>query len=146
MAYYRSDKYLPKLVMTKITGTLIRRFGEKCKLVCVFLIEYDRQHFHELRHIHFSSSFITQGQFWPSGIVVACVCLDIRVSACVCINHLFVRALTRNPFKLGSPNLDQGCKTPWLRSLLFWGVIYQTFKVKLDLKVKIYHILTLSAP
>ena len=35
----------------------------------------------------------------------------------------FVRAITHHPFKLGSPNLDQRCKTPWLRSLLFLGAI-----------------------
>ena len=35
----------------------------------------------------------------------------------------FVRAITHHPFKLGSPNLDHRCKRPWLRSLLFWGVI-----------------------
>ena len=61
----------------------------------------------------------TRGQFWPSGIVVACIC----VSVCPCINHLLVRAITRDPIKLGSPNLDQRCKTPWLRCLLFWGAI-----------------------
>ena len=26
----------------------------------------------------------------------------------------FVRAITRHPFKLGSPNLDNRCKRPWL--------------------------------
>ena len=61
----------------------------------------------------------TRGQFWPSGIVVACVC--VCVSVCVCVNHLLVRAITQDPFKLGSPNLDQRCKRPWLRSLLIWG-------------------------
>ena len=35
----------------------------------------------------------------------------------------FVRVITHHPFKLGSPNLDHRCKRPWLRSLLFWGVI-----------------------
>ena len=35
----------------------------------------------------------------------------------------FVRAITHHPFKLGSLNLDHRCKRPWLRSLLFWGVI-----------------------
>ena len=35
----------------------------------------------------------------------------------------FVRAITHHPFKLGSPNLDHRCKRPWLRSLLFLGVI-----------------------
>ena len=63
----------------------------------------------------------TRGQFWPSGIVVACVCLC--VCPCVCVNPQLVRAITHHPFKLGSPNLDHRCKRPWLRSLLFWGVI-----------------------
>ena len=35
----------------------------------------------------------------------------------------FVRAITHHPFKLGSPNLEHRCKRPWLRSLLFCGVI-----------------------
>ena len=34
-----------------------------------------------------------------------------------------VRAIIHQPFKPGSPNLDQRCKRPWLRSLLFCGVI-----------------------
>ena len=63
--------------------------------------------------------FITRGQFWPSGIVIACVC----GSVCVCINHELVRTITHHPVKLGSPNLDQRCKTPWFGSLLFWGMI-----------------------
>ena len=32
-------------------------------------------------------------------------------------------AITHNPFKLGSPNLDQICKLRWLRSVWFWRVI-----------------------
>ena len=64
-------------------------------------------------------SVFTQGQYWPSGFVVACVCLCVRP----CVNHELVRAITRDPFQLGSPNLDHRCKRPWLRSLLFWGVI-----------------------
>ena len=56
-----------------------------------------------------------RGQFWPPGIVVACVCV------CVCFNHLLVHTITRHLFKLGSPNLVQRSKTPWLRSLLLWG-------------------------
>ena len=27
--------------------------------------------------------FITRGQFWPLGIVIACVCVSVRVSVCV---------------------------------------------------------------
>ena len=64
--------------------------------------------------------FFTRGHFWPSGIVVACICLCVRPTVCVCGNHLLVRAITHYPVKLGSPNLDHRCKRPWLRSLLFF--------------------------
>ena len=63
----------------------------------------------------------TRGQFWPSGIVVACVCLSVCV--CPCVNHELVRAITHHHSRLESPNLDHRCKRPWLRSLLFLGVI-----------------------
>ena len=63
----------------------------------------------------------TRGQFWPSGIVIGCVCGS--VCPCVCINHELVRTITHRSFKLGSPYLDQRCKIPWFRSLLFWGMI-----------------------
>ena len=61
----------------------------------------------------------TRGQFWPPGIVVACVCVCVSL----CVNHLLVRAITRDPFKLGSTNLDHRCKRPRLWSLLFKGAI-----------------------
>ena len=32
-------------------------------------------------------SVFTRGQFWPSGIVVACVCLSVCVSVCVCVRQ-----------------------------------------------------------
>ena len=48
-----------------------------------------------------------------------CVCLSVCLSG---VNHLLVRVITLDPFKLGSPNLDQRCKRPWLRSLLFCGL------------------------
>ena len=80
----------------------------------------------------------TRGQFWPSGIVIDCVCVCVRVCVSLCVNHLLVSAITRDPFKLGSPNLDQWCKRPWLRSLMFfWGQLTLTFKVKFNLKSKI---------
>ena len=60
------------------------------------------------------SSVFTRGHFWPSGIVVACVRPSVRPSV-----TKFVHEITRYPFKLGSPNLDQRCK----RSLLFCGTI-----------------------
>ena len=83
---------------------------------------------HKLAHCEGLATF-GNSQFWPSGIVVACVCLC--VCPYVCVNPLLVRAITHHPFKLGSPNLDHRCKRPWLRSLLFWGVI------DLDLQLQI---------
>ena len=39
------------------------------------------------------------------------------------LNFELVRVITHHLFKLGSPNLGQRWKTPWLRSLSFWGLI-----------------------
>ena len=51
--------------------------------------------------------------------------LSLPASVCVCVrpcvNQELVRAITHDPYQLGSPNLDCKCKRPWLRSLLFWG-------------------------
>ena len=77
------------------------------------------------------ASFVfTRGQFWPSGIVVACVC----VCVCLSVNHQLVRAITHQPFKLESPNLDQRCKRPWLRSLKFFGTIDLELQGQIELK------------
>ena len=78
----------------------------------------------------------TRGQLWPSGIVVACVCLCVCVCMCVCVsvNHQFVWTITCHPLKLQSPNLDQKCKTPWLRSLLFLGFIDLDLEGQIELK------------
>ena len=71
-----------------------------------------------------------------------CGCVCVRVCVSLCVNHLLVCAISRDPFKLWSPNLDQRCKRFWLRSLLFLTL---TFKIKFNLKVRIYHHLSLSA-
>ena len=76
------------------------------------------------------SGFITRGQFWPSGIVVACVC----VCVCLSVNHQLVRAVTHQPFKLERPNLDQRCKSPFLRSLLFFGTTDLEVQGQIELK------------
>ena len=86
-------------------------------------------------------SIFTRGQLWPSGIVVACICLCVYV--CVSVNHQFVRTITCHLLKLQSPNLDQKCKTSWLRSLLFLGFINLDLQGQIELKVKIYPILGL---
>ena len=52
-----------------------------------------------------------------------CPMIFMNTGVCVCVNHLLVRTITCHLFKLGSPNLVQRSKTPWLRSLLFWGAI-----------------------
>ena len=75
-------------------------------------------------------AFFTRGQLWPSGIVVACVC----VCVCLSVNHQLVRAITNQLFKLESPNLDQRCKRPWLRSLLFPGAIDLELQGQIELK------------
>ena len=63
--------------------------------------------------------------FYPRPILAFgyCRCLRLCVYVCLCVNHEFVRAITLYPFKLESPNLEHKCKTPWLRTLLFCGVI-----------------------
>ena len=68
-------------------------------------------------------------------------CLSVCLSVCLCVNHSFVGAITHDPFKLLSLNLDQRCKTHCLRCLL-WSTF--TFKIKLDKKIQIYPILSLS--
>ena len=75
--------------------------------------------------------------------------LSLPASVCVCVrpcvNHELVRAITHDPYQLGSPNLDRKCKRPWLRSLLFLGVIDLDLQGQINFKVKIYPILSLSA-
>ena len=78
----------------------------------------------------------TRGQCWPSGIVVACVCMYM----CLSVNHELVRAIIHQPFKLGSPNLDHRCKRPWLRSLLFCWVIGGDLQGQLELECQVYPI------
>ena len=95
--------------------------------------------------MHQNSNAFNRGQFWPPGIVVACVCPSVRRSVQPSVTK-FVGAITRDLFKLGSPNLDQRCKRPWLRSLLYFGAIDLDHKVKFNLKVRIYAILSLSTP
>ena len=41
----------------------------------------------ELADTSLLTAIFTRGQFWPSGIVVACVCLSVCVSVCVCVRQ-----------------------------------------------------------
>ena len=74
----------------------------------------------------------TRGQFCPTGIVVACVCVYVCVR--VFVTHELVRAIIYQPFKLGLPNLDQRYKRPWLRALLFCGTIDHDLQGQLKLQ------------
>ena len=81
-----------------------------------------------------NDSIFTRGQLWPSGIVIACVCLYVCVCVCLYVNHKFVRTITCRPWELQSPKLGQRCKTPWLRSLLFWGFIDLDLQGQIEFK------------
>ena len=69
--------------------------------------------------------FLSEASF---GLRVLSLPASVCVSVCLCVNHLLVRGITRDPFKLGSPNLDHRCKRPCLRALIFWGVIDLDFQ------------------
>ena len=60
----------------------------------------------------------------------------LSLPACVCVyvsvNHEFVRAITHQPFKLGSSNLDQRCKRPCLRTPLFCGMIDRDLQSQIE--------------
>ena len=71
-------------------------------------------------HLFYVIWFLPEASF---GLQVLSLAASVCLCVCVCGNHLLVRAITCHPFKLEPPNLDQKNKTPWLRSLLFWGVI-----------------------
>ena len=76
---------------------------------------------------HFMFAALNLVHFYPRPVLAFGYCRCLRLSVCVCVrpcvNHELVRAITHDPFQLGSPNLGHRCKRPWLRSLLFWGVI-----------------------
>ena len=63
------------------------------------------------------------GRTWQTFLPEACMAIGyyccLRLSVRPCVNHLLVCAITQDPFKLGSPNLNHRYKRPWLRSLLF---------------------------
>ena len=65
--------------------------------------------------------------FYPRPVLAFGYCHRLRLWVCVsvfvCVNHELVRTITHRSFKLGSPNLNQRCKTPWFRSLLFLRMI-----------------------
>ena len=101
----------------------------------------------------------TRGQFWPSGIVIACVCVCVRVCAC---QSLACPRDNSGPVQARlakfAPNMQKTLvKVPivFVFFLFFFffgggggggGQLTLTFKVKFNLKVRIYPILSLSGP
>ena len=69
--------------------------------------------------IYYFFSFLPEASF---GLRVLSLPASVRPSVSPSVTK-FVRAIAHQPFKLGSLNLDQRCKRPWLRSLLFCGKI-----------------------
>ena len=67
----------------------------------------------------------------------ACVCVYQCVHMSRCVNPELVRVITCDPFKPGSPNMDQRCKTIWSRSLYSFRRLALTFKVNFNSKDKI---------
>ena len=67
-----------------------------------------------------------------------CLCLCVRVclSVCLCVCQSLVHAVTRDPFKRGSLNLNKRCKRSWLRSILFLGAIDLDHRSNLTWKSK----------
>ena len=58
-------------------------------------------HHHTSSYKHISMWSASCHQLWV---------LSLPVSVCMCLNHLLVRTITLDLFKLGSPNLDQRCQ------------------------------------
>ena len=103
----------------------------------IFTVVWDTQY----QIVFIISVFIQQIPILYPGEFLAfryCRCLCLCV--CPCVNHEIVCTITLDPFKLGSPNLDLRCKTPYLRSLLST----LTFKVKFNFKFKFDPILSLK--
>ena len=83
--------------------------------------------------------FFTQGQFWPSGIVI------LRASVCVCLS--VCQSLTCPHDNSGPVQAVITKFVPKMQNaycFVDWSTL--TFKVKFNLKVQIYPILSLSAP
>ena len=98
-------------------------------LTCSIWTSYDNALSSEIRKLDRTSpdfNLTTLVAFHPRPVLAFgyCRCLGLSVSPSVRPSVTkFVRAITNYPFKLGSPNLDQRCKRPRFRSLLFCGTI-----------------------
>ena len=89
------------------------------------------------------AAIFTRGQFWPSGIVVACVCLSVCVSVCVCVRQPWACPRHKSP-RVQARTTKFGQKVQ--NNLVKVPIVLGTFKVKFNLKSQIYPILSLPMP
>ena len=47
--------------------------------------------------------------FYPRPVLAFGYCRCLRLCVSLCVNHLLVHVITRDPFKLGSPNFKHSC-------------------------------------
>ena len=96
-----------------------------CILQCMLMTLYIRGMipvFNRVMSLMLTNCWNNVARFLPEasfGLRVLSLPASVRVG----VNHELVRAITCHWFQLESPNLNQTCKTIWLRSLLFWGLI-----------------------
>ena len=129
--------YLLQTLLITVIALLYSLRDDVILYITYFLVE--RVFWHNgFPYIYISLSitfvkFITWGQFWLSGIAFACVCLCVCL--CVCPWLCQTKACLHNHlFKLELPNYDKRCKIPWLRSLIFWGLIDLDLQDHIQLK------------
>ena len=53
--------------------------------ICMFIPHHQALIYWKYYHKHSYFPIFTRGQFWPSGIVVACVCVCVCVSVCLSV-------------------------------------------------------------
>ena len=63
--------------------------------------------------------------FYPRPLLASGYCCCLRLSVCASVGHQVCPLIssTHQQFKLRSPNSEQSCKWPWLRSLAFCGAM-----------------------
>ena len=112
----------------------------------VYQIENRRNFSRFNKKVWTGQSIFTRGQFWPSGIVVACVC--VYVCVCLCVRQSWAcpsdnsSTVQARITKFGPEKQNTLVKIP----VVFFGQWTLTFKVKFNFKLKIDPILSLSEP
>ena len=96
----------------------------------------------------YEAYFLVQLNFYPRQVLAFGYCRCLRLSVCPSVRVCMCQSLAcprdnSGPFKLGSPNLKQRCKTPWLRFQMF-DAIDLDLQGQISLKINIYLLLSLS--